>query len=221
MKVIPVGLDLAHLEQSLSTEEHQNLRKKFGFSEKDILIVSICRLSEEKNVSESINHFNVLSKLRHNVRLLIVGDGTARNNLENQVQELGLANIVKFAGNIPMEDVWKYYHIGDIFISSSLSEIQGLTYIEALASGLPIVCRKDDALNESLVEGINGFGFNNEEEFISAILPLVDNATFRYMIGSNAHASVGKYSLPVFADNLIGIYTKVLNERETELEYSE
>ena len=202
MQIIPVGLDLAHLEQVLTTDEHKALRMKFGFTEEDILIVSICRLSEEKNVSESVEHFRALSRIRKNVRMLIVGDGTTRSDLEKQVNDSGLGNIVKFAGNIPMDEVWKYYHLGDIFISSSLSEIQGLTYIEALASGLPIVCRKDDALNESLIEGVNGFEFNDEGEFLSAILPLIDDSELRRQIGENAHDSVGKYSLSVFADSL-------------------
>lgn len=211
MSVIPVGLDLAHLEQTLPDAERISIRKGFGFSDDDVLLVSICRLSEEKNVQESIEHFNKLSKVRNNVRLLIVGDGTARELLENQVNELQLESLVKFAGNIPMDKVWKYYHVGDIFISSSLSEIQGLTYIEALSSGLPIVCRNDAALRESMIEGVNGFGFDDEQSFLDVIIPLIDNSDYRKEIGRNARDSVEKYSLENFAINLEKIYYQFLS----------
>lgn len=213
MKVIPVGLDLAHLEQSLSLAERNEIRAKFGFSSDDVLLVSICRLSEEKNVGESIAHFSSLSKIRDNARLLIVGDGTARESLEKQVADLQLSDKVCFAGNIPMDEVWKYYHAGDIFISSSLSEIQGLTYIEALASGLPIVCRNDAALRESMVEGENGFGFDDEEGFLKAILPLIDSVDLRLMISKNARTSVQKYSLESFAASLESIYMYFIEHR--------
>ena len=49
-----------------------------------------------------------------------------------------------------------YYRLGDIFLSASQSETQGLTYIEALASGLPAVCRRDDCLNDVITNGKNG-----------------------------------------------------------------
>lgn len=213
MQIIPVGLDLDRLKRQLDSESFYLLRAKYNISREDILLVSICRLSEEKNVKESIEHFAELHKLRNNVKLLIVGDGTARMDLESQVMSLKLSDYVKFTGDIPMDEVWKYYHLGDIFISSSLSEIQGLTYIEALASGLPIVCREDSALNESLIKGVNGFDFRNQKEFLEAILPLIDDESLRYEVGKNAAESVEKYSLKTFAENLLKIYAKYLDKK--------
>jgi 1,2-diacylglycerol 3-alpha-glucosyltransferase len=73
---------------------------------------------------------------------LIVGDGPYRSALEQMVSELGIQDSVRFAGMIPPKQIGDYYHIGDLFVSASASETQGLTYIEALASGLPTLCRK-------------------------------------------------------------------------------
>lgn len=206
MSVIPCGLDLSHLCNDLSQEERMMMRQNYGFKKDDVVIVSVCRLSEEKNVKESIEHFYSLMKLRSNVKLFIVGDGSERENLEEQVKELKIEDSVKFAGNIPLDIIWKYFKVGDIFISSSKSEIQGLTYIEALACGLPIVCRKDQALDMSLIRGVNGFDFTSDEEFLNVILPLIDDESLRSEMGKAALHSVEKFSLERFADSLLNIF---------------
>lgn len=214
MEVIPCGLDLAHMDKSLDANERVQIRRAFSFSANDVVLVSVCRLSEEKNVGESIDHFASLHFDRPDVKFLIVGDGAQRSALEQKVADLDLQDYIKFAGNIPMDDVWKYFKVGDIFISSSISEIQGLTYIEALACSLPIVCRKDHALDMSLINGVNGYDFTDDAEFKRVILPLVDNADLRKEMGLDAVQSVGKFSLETFADNLMRVFTQVLEEKE-------
>lgn len=214
MKIIPVGLDLGRLERSLSYQTRKEMRAEFGFTENDIVIISVCRLSEEKNVKESIEHFASLYKLRKNTRMLIVGDGTTKDDLVEQVARLQLDDVIKFSGGIEMAEVWKYYKLGDIFISSSLSEIQGLTYIEALASSLPIVCRKDNALSMSLIYGTNGYDFVDDKEFLTAIIPLVDDKKLRISMGNAALKSVRKYSIEQFGKNLVTIYKQTINYKK-------
>ena len=208
MSIIPVGLDLCMLEQDLSGRERTSLRESFDFNDRNVVFVSICRLSEEKNVEESITHFASIHKQKPETRLLIVGDGTDREKLETMVSVMDLNEFVKFSGEVPMEQVWKYYAAGDIFISSSKSEIQGLTYIEALASGLPIICRKDHALDESLIEGTNGFSFTSDIDFLEKAIPMVDNQSLRKELGRNARKSIEKYSLSHFAENLLLAFDK-------------
>lgn len=49
---------------------------------------------------------------------------------------------------VPPDEVHTYYQLGDIFVSASTSETQGLTYVEAAANGLPLLCRRDPCLDE-------------------------------------------------------------------------
>ena len=213
MIIIPCGLDLNYLSGIMSAEERTVLRKRYGINDSDVVLLSVCRLSKEKNVKESIEHFHSLLRVRGNIKLLIVGDGEERENLEAQVKALDLENKVSFTGNIAMNEIWKYYKAGDIFISSSTSEIQGLTYIEALASSLPIVCRRDHSLDMSLIYGVNGYDFSDDSEFIERIIPLIDDPELRKRMGKNAKESVEKYSLENFAENLLRIFNKVLSEK--------
>ena len=216
MEIIPVGMDLEHLEQSLDEDERKRIRADYGMKPSDVVFVSVSRLSEEKNIAESIDHFASLLKIRPCIKMLIVGDGSERENLEKKVSEMRLEEVIRFTGQIDMKDVWKYFKAGDIFISSSLSEIQGLTYIEALSAALPIVCRNDDALNMSLTEGVNGYGFDTDKEFIEKVLPLVDNPALRKKMGENAEKSAEKYSLSTFGKKLESIFTRFINEKDKE-----
>lgn len=210
LEVLPVGLDLARFKTRVSQEEREELRAKYSLKPNDLVLISVCRLSEEKNVKESIAHFVSLHKERNFIRLLIVGDGTAMDELKQQVADLSMEESVKFTGKIDMDLVWKYYQLGDIFVSSSLSEIQGLTYIEALASGLPIVCRRDPSLNMSLIEGVNGYEFVTDEEFISKILPLIDDEAKRKQFSANAQESVRKFSIEKFGERLEKVFIEEL-----------
>ena len=207
--VIPVGLDLAMFAQHLPYEERAEIRKSFGFSDDDFVFVSICRLSPEKNISEAIDNFAELRKLKSGVRMLIVGDGIAREELERQVKDLNLNEDVKFSGSVPRTEVWKYFKCGEAFISASRSEIQGLTYIEALASGIPLLCLKDQSLSGTLQEGINGFGYSDRKEFIEKALLLISDKTVYTGLRDASSGSVTKYSLEVFSNNLESLYRQL------------
>ena len=218
MTVFPCGVDLSMFNRSLSPEERIALRAENGIGEDDTVLISVCRLSEEKNVEESILYFKHLLQKRPDVKFLIVGDGDEKVDLEKQVDDLNLSESVRFSGSVPMTEVWKYYKLGDIFISNSVSESLGLTYIEALASSVPIVCRWDKALSASLIDGVNGYSFLNVEEFMNKIIPLIDDSEMRKKMGVSAQKSVEKFSLDKFAANLLNVFNNVKEEKRRKAE---
>ena len=73
--------------------------------------------------------------------LMIVGGGPYLETLRKKAAELGVAESVIFTGMVSPAEVASYYPAGDLFVSASTSETQGLTYAEALAAGLPLFCR--------------------------------------------------------------------------------
>lgn len=212
--VIPVGLDLAMFAQELPSEERTVIRKSFGFDDNDFVFVSICRLSPEKNISEAIDNYAQLRKQKSGVKMLIVGDGTARKELERQVMELNLSDDVKFAGSVPRTEVWKYFKCGEAFISASRSEIQGLTYIEALASGIPLLCLKDQSLSGTLQEGINGFGYSNRDDFLEKAILLISDKTVYNKLKDASSGSVTQYSLEAFSCNLEKLYRRLIQAQK-------
>lgn len=204
--VIPVGMDLEKYHQHLSFEERVELRTKYGIKADDFVFVSVCRVSPEKNISESICNFNELLKLRQGIKLLIVGDGTDLQNLKALVQELKLEEHVKFTGLVDFSIIWKYFKLGDVFVSASTSEIQGLTYIEALACGVPLLCRADQALDGTLDYGKNGYSYTSVEDYIEKACFLIDNPIKLRGLVDNTIESVTKYGLEAFAHSLDLVY---------------
>lgn len=134
--VVPTGIDLRRFQQEGDPMRRPVLRASLGIPAENTVLVCVGRLAEEKNIQE-------LLKLRASlgsrpVTLLLVGDGPDRPRLEQVAHDLRLeAPAVIFAGMVPPEEVPEWYRLGDLFVSASSSETQGLTYIEALAAGVP------------------------------------------------------------------------------------
>ena len=134
IRIIPTGVSLPSTDVA-----HQNLRKKYGFSLTEPIVLSLGRLAFEKNVALTISAFSELLQTWPNARLVIAGDGPARKSLEEQVSELALEKQVIFAGMVDHDDIINYYQLSNVFVSSSDTETQGLTFIEAMAANRPFV----------------------------------------------------------------------------------
>lgn len=130
VSVVPTGIDQEKFLADGGRRSRENMRKALGIPEGHTVLISVGRLAKEKNCGELLR---TLSRFRHTaLTLLLVGDGPCRRELERQAEELGLSGQVIFAGMAPPKEVSRYYHAGDLFVSASTSETQGLTYLEAL-----------------------------------------------------------------------------------------
>ena len=185
------------------------LKQRYGIKPEQHVLLSIGRLSQEKNIAEIMRFLKVVAAVDKDVRLLIVGDGPERENLEQIVQESEIASYVSFTGEVPWSQIQNYYALGDVFVSGSVSETQGLTYAEALASGKPLLVRKDDCLNGLLETGVNGYAYENEMEFLAGYRKLFDAQTA--IEETQVRASVQKLSSKVFGEHIEQIYRGVLD----------
>lgn len=161
--VIPSGISLSKFANP-DKDHVQQLKEQFKLSDDKTVLLYVGRLSAEKNISELLSYIHKTGQ-KERITFLLVGDGPERNSLEYQVQQLQLESSVKFAGMAPFNQIEDYYALGDIFVSASTSETQGLTYIEALASGMPLLVRQDDCLDGILWDYENGIGYENAETF--------------------------------------------------------
>ncbi len=146
---------------------------------------------------------------------VVIGDGPYKCELEKLVSELELCDKVFFTGMIRPEEMPLYYKLGDLFVSASTSETQGLTYIEALCAGLPLLCKKDDCLNEVLVEGVNGFAFDNEDEFYEKLSNFVDKENIN-KFKQNALICSDKFSAEMFAQNAEKTYINAIASKKVK-----
>ena len=204
IEVIPTGIDLKKFNNRISLEERKKLLKKYNIDIDKKVLVTVSRVAVEKNIEEIINYFKLLLEKDSNYRLLIVGDGPDKKNLENLVDKLELNEYVKFTGMIMPDEVYKYYQLGDIFVCASTSESQGLTYVEALASSLPLVCRKDDCLLDIIETGKNGFIYENYDGFIESVLKTNKD------MGKKSLEISKKYSKEEFGITMEKLYKEIL-----------
>ncbi|GAB2532415.1 glycosyltransferase family 4 protein [Brachybacterium huguangmaarense] len=210
IRVVPTGLDLDRFRPAADDAERADavaLRASLRIPSGHRVLVSVCRLAKEKNVDEVLRC--VAAADREDTTLVLVGDGPSRHDLEHLVAELGIADRVRFVGCVEPAQVPRYYRVGDVFVSASLSETQGLTFIEALACGLPLLCLRDPSLTGVVLDGITGWQYEEPAEFGYRLADLVENDGTREAMARAAaeHARVscsaadfGRAALDVYGE---------------------
>ena len=210
ISVVPSGISLEQHHQRLPLEERMARRRALGIADDDQVLLNLGRLGGEKNLGELLNLFAEARQKNENLKFLIVGDGPAREDLEKQAKRLGIAEYVIFTGMVPPDEVQNYYQLGDVFVSASTSETQGLTYIEAAANGLPLLCRQDDCLADVLQEGENGYEYTSAEEFLNAIDTVMDDPEWRAAAARRSEEIAASFDKKNFGEAIENIYESVL-----------
>ena len=164
----------------------------------------------EKNLDELLIFFEKAYSVDNNLIFLIVGDGPAKKQLEKKAHSLGVGACVIFTGMIEPENVQKYYQLGDVFVSASTSETQGLTYIEAAANGLPLLCREDPCLQDVLIGGVNGYSYTDEQSFQQHLYDICNNPQWRAIAGEHSRSIALSYDKHTFGDSVEALYDTVV-----------
>lgn len=208
--IVPSGIALEQHKQRISEEERKRRRSELGIPEDALVLLNLGRLGTEKNLTEVIELFSVARSQNSKLTLLIVGDGPARKELEETAERLGVREHVIFTGMVPPEEVHAYYQLGDVFVSASTSETQGLTYVEAAANGLPLLCRKDPCLDGVLVDKRNGWEYEAEEEFCGIMDAILSNPEWCQTAGIQSEQIAASYDKSNFAEKIEAIYEAVV-----------
>lgn len=218
--VVPTGVDLKKFNPELySREEISQLRKQLGIGQQDKVLLYVGRISKEKNIVEIIDAMPEYMSTNHQVKLVIVGNGPELERLIKLVKNRNMQDTIIFTGARPWDNIGLFYQLGDVFVSASQSETQGLTYIEAMAAGLPIVAKQDKCLQDILVRGWNGYDFTDRESLIEMLNTIFfGNDGIPY--GENARCKMKEYSAEGFAHNVEKIYKEVI-ERDSTSEQRE
>lgn len=185
--VVPTGLDLDRFRPARTVgelEETARMRERLGIAPEQKVLISVCRLAKEKNLDEVLDH--VAATGREDLVLVLVGEGPYRHELETRAARLGIADRVRFVGAVDPHDVQRWYRLGDVFVSASLSETQGLTFIEALACGIPLLCRRDGSIANVVLDGETGFQVEGPEQFAARLSQILDDPAVRARLATGA-----------------------------------
>ena len=215
--VIPTGVDFSKFDpKNLNQKKVNELKKKFNLDNETFVLLSLGRIAQEKSVDFSINCYAEFLKNHPDIKtkMLIVGKGPAVQDLEKLVKNLAIEDKVIFAGPCEPSEVQYYYALGNAFVSSSLSETQGLTYMEAMASFLFVLARYDHNLLDVIKEGQTGFFFENKEEFSSKLFEVYKlYKSGDRKILDEALKTIDHYSIDTFYDRVMEAYKRVIKSR--------
>ena len=147
----------------------KRLRDDLGLTPADLVLCFCGRLGEEKSVDVLLDLFARLHQPGSRIKLLLIGDGPARKALEQQARGLGIADSVTFTGSVPHEHVPELFACCDLYVTASLSEVNSISMLEAMAMQLPVIHRIDEKNPGQVTEGVNGTLFSTAEEFCTAV----------------------------------------------------
>lgn len=209
IQIVPSGISLEQHNYRLSKEEKRRKRQELGIPEGHHVLLNLGRLGIEKNLEELLDFFAVALLKNPNITFVIVGDGPDKQNLEKLSGDLGIASHVLFVGMVEPTKVQEYYQLADVFVSASTSETQGLTYIEAAANGLPLLCRQDACLCDVIKDGVNGYEYTSMDEFLCKLDVMLENAEWRASAGKHSEKIAETFDKGHFAEVMESIYEAV------------
>ncbi|MBQ9414633.1 MAG: glycosyltransferase [Clostridia bacterium] len=206
VRVIPNGIKLERFRRDYGEGEREALFEQLGIPDNGKLFVCVSRLSAEKNIEEILRFFPAVLSQEPEARLMIVGDGPDKKSLMKQAAVEGLGGRVLFTGRIPQDDLFRYYKAGIAFISASTFEIHSLTYLEAMACGLPLICRDDPSIEGVLLDGENGYVYHNKEEFVDRCVRLLRDAELQKKLADFALRHSEEFSDIRCAERMLELY---------------
>ena len=216
VNVVPTGIDFSLFDKkNIDVEKQKKFKEEHHINENTKVFLLLGRVAKEKSMDYSIRGFSMYIKKHPEVdaRLLVVGDGPQKNELELLTHELHISDKVDFIGKVPASEVPFYYHLADIYTSASITETQGLTFMEAMASGTIVLARFDTNLADTITDGQTGFFFTDEDSFVEKaerIFALSDEG--RKKVIDQAYKTVDMYSIDKFYENIMEVYNRALKK---------
>lgn len=209
--VISAGVDINKFQNINGKEK---IRKKYNIDQDKILLLTVSRLGPEKNIPFLLKAFQKVNETRKDTCFMVVGDGPEKENLEKESKELGLTKKIIFTGRIPNQKISLYYTASDIFLFSSLSETQGVIFVEAMASGIPTVAIKASGVKDIITSGETGIlTDDNIDVFSQTTLKLISDEKLRKKMSEKAKEEAQNFSVENSTEKLLSLYKKIKGQK--------
>jgi 1,2-diacylglycerol 3-alpha-glucosyltransferase len=208
--VLPNGVDLAAFRQPCTTAEPELP----GLQPGGMRLIYVGRLGPEKNLTFLVRAFAGVASAYPEARLILVGEGPERENLEDQVLRSGLQGRVAFAGFVDYDEMPRYLAMADAFVTASVTEVHPLSVIEAMASGLPVLGIVSPGIEDTVEDGVTGY-LSSEDlpAFTAKMARLVSEPARRTEMSLRARQAADEFAIERTSSLLLQCYEKLVMER--------
>lgn len=209
--VIPSGIDLSVFEE---VKDRDFLRREFGFASDDFLVGIVAALEDHKGHVYLFQATKIVREYSPKIKLIVVGTGSLRLELESKSQQLGIEDIVFFLGF--REDVPRILASLDLFVLSSHLEGLGSSLLDAMACGLPVVATRTGGIPEIVHHGETGLlvPTKDPEALARAIIELYHNRNLARYLAERGQQYVRRhFSAEAMADRVIELYFKLAQKK--------
>jgi len=195
IKVIPMGIETKIFKSKASKRNGNTL-------------IFVGRLAPEKGVFFLIKAMAIIREEFPAVKLLIIGDGTLKKELEDLTINLGLERNIKFLGSIDNRKLPSYYSKADIFVGPSINEGFGRTFVEAGLCGCALIGARTGGILDIIKHKKNGLLCNpgDEKDLAEKVIFLLKNKKIRDNLAENAKNNLKKFDI----DKTTNQYIKIM-----------
>lgn len=216
INVVPNGIDLSSFfPQNVDLSKVKEVREKYGLEGKKTVLV-LGRLAKEKSVDVVLENLRAYLDWHPDfpLKLLVVGDGPDKKNIEKYAEKLNLSPYVEFLGAQDHSLTPYFYYAADVYISASVTETQGLTYIEAMASHTLVFARYDLNLKDVIHDGKTGFFFTDQASFVDKFdkIMYLSEEEKKQIEDSAYEEDVDQYSLDLYYKRIHNVYLKAVRK---------
>lgn len=191
-------------------------RAHYGLGQKDVLLATVGRLVPRKAIDQLISMMARIGAA--NVHLLILGTGPLEQRLREKARDLGVGDQVHFLGYVEEREKFAVLKMSDVFVSTSQHEGFGLVFLEAMASGLPVICYDHGGQTDFLTHGRTGYvlPLNDLAQLSQCCKKLIDDESGRKQMGRENTRRVEELFIDHCAARYESLFFEVIENQNKE-----
>ena len=216
INVVPTGIDFSIFKSDqIDQEKVKVFKEEHHIKDTTKVFLILGRIAKEKSMDVSLRGIAQYHQ-KHpevDIKVLVVGDGPAKEDLVLLAEELGMTSYTDFVGQVSGLEVPFYYSMADIYTSASITETQGLTFMEAMAAGKIVLARFDTNLSGTIINGKTGFFFTDDHSFVSQVEKIFSLTNDqKAAIVNEAYQTADVYSIDKFYNNIVRVYKRAIRK---------
>lgn len=154
--IIPNGVDEHFVSEAFEAAPTELFKKELGIAREQKVVLSVSRLVHKNGIADILRAFSLIRERGIDAVLVLVGSGEEEGRLRDLSRALRISRDVVFAGSVPHDDVLRYYRMSDVFVRPSYSEGLGISFLEALGAGVPVVATPVGGIADFIEDGVTG-----------------------------------------------------------------